>query len=332
MRVLVVDDMSSMRMMIKAVLREYGIVDIKEAGDGVKAMELLDKELPDLMLVDVMMPGADGYQVCRTLRAEGRQVPIIFISAKGEEIDKVVGLEARGFIIGGAIAHKLSVGFVPVRKKGKLPHETVRVAYSLEYGVDEMEMHKDAVKTGERGILVRRRPVGTRPGSVVDPQPRLHLREAADDRLDRRGERSVEHDRTGVGVVPQVEQLVRGVAVVRVHRSEGALEGGEGRLHVLRAVVEILRHGLLAIEPGDHLMLVSAGGKIVRIGHMGHVNAQMMMAALGSIEVGHLCFSPALQRSPRPSSAGSTNATLPPNVPTATDGQPENCTAGQPSN
>ena len=72
----------------------------------------------------------------------------------GTKIDKVAGIEARGFILGGAVAHQLSAGFVPVRKKGKLPHTTVRIAYSLEYGVDEMEMHQDAVKAGERVILV----------------------------------------------------------------------------------------------------------------------------------------------------------------------------------
>ncbi|HTT43519.1 MAG TPA: adenine phosphoribosyltransferase [Steroidobacteraceae bacterium] len=69
-------------------------------------------------------------------------------------IDRVAGIEARGFILGGAVAHQLSAGFVPVRKKGKLPHATVRVAYSLEYGLDEMEMHRDAVRAGERIILV----------------------------------------------------------------------------------------------------------------------------------------------------------------------------------
>ncbi len=72
----------------------------------------------------------------------------------GGKIDKVAGIEARGFILGGAVAHQLSAGFVPVRKKGKLPHETVSIAYSLEYGVDEMEMHKDAILPGERVILV----------------------------------------------------------------------------------------------------------------------------------------------------------------------------------
>ncbi len=72
----------------------------------------------------------------------------------GTKVDKVAGIEARGFILGGAVAHQLSAGFVPIRKKGKLPHATVRVAYSLEYGIDEMEMHEDAVAPGERVILV----------------------------------------------------------------------------------------------------------------------------------------------------------------------------------
>ena len=72
----------------------------------------------------------------------------------GSKIDKVAGIEARGFILGGAVAHQVSAGFVPIRKKGKLPHNTVRIAYSLEYGIDEMEMHVDAIHPGERVILV----------------------------------------------------------------------------------------------------------------------------------------------------------------------------------
>ena len=73
---------------------------------------------------------------------------------RGRGIDKVAGIEARGFILGGAVAHGLKAGFVPIRKRGKLPHETVRVAYSLEYGVDEMEMHKDAIRRGEKVLLL----------------------------------------------------------------------------------------------------------------------------------------------------------------------------------
>src|SRR5450756_1906909 len=72
----------------------------------------------------------------------------------GTKIDKVAGIEARGFILGGAVAHQLSAGFVPIRKKGKLPHTKVSIAYSLEYGLDEMEMHADAILPGERVILV----------------------------------------------------------------------------------------------------------------------------------------------------------------------------------
>jgi adenine phosphoribosyltransferase len=72
----------------------------------------------------------------------------------GEEIDKVVGLEARGFILGGAIAHQLSVGFVPIRKKGKLPGAVISQAYTLEYGEAVMEVHDDALQPGEKVLIV----------------------------------------------------------------------------------------------------------------------------------------------------------------------------------
>lgn len=72
----------------------------------------------------------------------------------GTGIGKVAGIEARGFILGGAVAYQLRAGFVPIRKKGKLPHDTVRIGYSLEYGSDEMEIHRDAIGRGEKVILV----------------------------------------------------------------------------------------------------------------------------------------------------------------------------------
>jgi len=87
-------------------------------------------------------------------RAFRRTVDELVQPWPGAKIDKIAGIEARGFILGGAVAHQLSAGFVPIRKKGKLPHETVRVAYSLEYGIDEMEMHRDAITPGDRVILV----------------------------------------------------------------------------------------------------------------------------------------------------------------------------------
>ena len=72
----------------------------------------------------------------------------------GVKIDKVVGLEARGFILGGAIAHQLTVGFVPIRKKGKLPGTTISQDYKLEYGEAIVEMHDDALQPGEKVLLV----------------------------------------------------------------------------------------------------------------------------------------------------------------------------------
>jgi adenine phosphoribosyltransferase len=87
-------------------------------------------------------------------RAFRRAVDELVQPWAGSKIDKVAGIEARGFILGGAVAHQVSAGFVPIRKKGKLPHKRVSIAYSLEYGLDEIEMHEDAVERGERLILV----------------------------------------------------------------------------------------------------------------------------------------------------------------------------------
>jgi len=87
-------------------------------------------------------------------RAFRRAVDELVQPWAGMKIDKVAGIEARGFILGGAVAHQVSAGFIPIRKKGKLPHKRVSIAYSLEYGLDEMEVHEDAVSKGERVILV----------------------------------------------------------------------------------------------------------------------------------------------------------------------------------
>ena len=72
----------------------------------------------------------------------------------GQKIDKVIGLEARGFILGGAVAHQLGVGFVPVRKRGKLPGKTISQDYKLEYGEATVEIHEDALESGERVLIV----------------------------------------------------------------------------------------------------------------------------------------------------------------------------------
>lgn len=73
---------------------------------------------------------------------------------KGQAIDRIVGLDARGFLFGAAMADRLSIGFAPVRKKGKLPAQTVSVTYDLEYGTDTVEMHRDAFEAGARVLVV----------------------------------------------------------------------------------------------------------------------------------------------------------------------------------
>lgn len=73
---------------------------------------------------------------------------------KDMNIEKVVGIDARGFVFGGVLAYLLNVGFVPVRKKGKLPHKTISASYSLEYGEDHVEIHEDAITKGERVVIV----------------------------------------------------------------------------------------------------------------------------------------------------------------------------------
>jgi adenine phosphoribosyltransferase len=87
-------------------------------------------------------------------RAFRRAVDELVQPFAGAKIDKVAGIEARGFILGGAVAHQVSAGFVPIRKKGKLPFKRVSIGYSLEYGIDEMEMHADALNKGERVVLI----------------------------------------------------------------------------------------------------------------------------------------------------------------------------------
>jgi adenine phosphoribosyltransferase len=119
--------------------------------------DVLDLRARIRTIPDYPKPGIQFRDITTLLgdaRAFRRAVDELVQPWAGAKIDKVAGIEARGFILGGAVAHQVSAGFVPIRKKGKLPHETVRVAYSLEYGIDEMEMHRDAVKAGERVVLV----------------------------------------------------------------------------------------------------------------------------------------------------------------------------------
>jgi len=101
-------------------------------------------------------PGVRFYDITTLLgnaSVFSRTIDALVEPFRNAGIDKVAGIEARGFILGGAMAKALNAGFVPIRKKGKLPYKKVRIAYSLEYGVDEMEMHTDAISKGERVLL-----------------------------------------------------------------------------------------------------------------------------------------------------------------------------------
>lgn len=116
-------------------------------------------ELKDVIrtIPDYPKPGIQFRDVTTLLghpRAFRQAVDELVQPYAGQKIDKVAGIEARGFILGGAVAHQLSAGFVPLRKKGKLPHDVLSESYELEYGFDEMQIHKDAVEPGEKVLLV----------------------------------------------------------------------------------------------------------------------------------------------------------------------------------
>ena len=110
------------------------------------------RTIPDYPTPGIMF--RDITTLLGNARAFRRAVDELVQPWAGLKIDKVAGIEARGFILGGAMAHQCSVGFVPIRKKGKLPYKRVSIGYSLEYGIDEMEMHEDAIEKGERVVLV----------------------------------------------------------------------------------------------------------------------------------------------------------------------------------
>ncbi len=89
---------------------------------------------------------ADASAFRKTIDALAERMP--------EGADSIVGIESRGFIIGSALSYKLGLGFVPIRKKGKLPYDKISVDYTLEYGKETMEMHRDAISPGDRVVVV----------------------------------------------------------------------------------------------------------------------------------------------------------------------------------
>ncbi len=120
---------------------------------------LVGKELKDYIrgIPDFPKPGIlfrDITTLLKDKRAFKRAVDALAGKYKNKKIDKVAAVEARGFILGSVVAYKLGVGFVPVRKKGKLPWKTNSATYELEYGVDTLEIHHDAINPGENVLIV----------------------------------------------------------------------------------------------------------------------------------------------------------------------------------
>jgi adenine phosphoribosyltransferase len=118
----------------------------------VKSLEALIRTIPDypkpgIMFRDITTLLGDAHGFRKAIKAMAAPF-------EEDEVAAVAGIEARGFILGGAIADKLGCGFIPIRKKGKLPWKTIGQEYSLEYGVDVIEMHEDAVAVGQRILIV----------------------------------------------------------------------------------------------------------------------------------------------------------------------------------
>ena len=119
---------------------------------NIEALKALVRTVPDFP-----KPGILFYDITTLLKDKlgfARLIDALSENYIGKEIDLVLGMEARGFIFGPALAYRLNAGFVPVRKPGKLPAETVKVSYDLEYGSNALEVHKDAIAKGQRVLIV----------------------------------------------------------------------------------------------------------------------------------------------------------------------------------
>ena len=109
--------------------------------------EVPDFPKPGILFLDITTATKDA-------KAMNLMIEFLYNKFKDEKIDYVAGIESRGFIFGAPLACKLNAGFVPIRKPNKLPADTIKESYSLEYGTDTIEMHADAVKTGDRVLVI----------------------------------------------------------------------------------------------------------------------------------------------------------------------------------
>lgn len=117
-----------------------------------KGLEEIIRSIPDFPKAGILF--RDITTLLKDKRAFKQAIEKLAGKYKNKKIDKVVAVEARGFILGGIVANKLGAGFVPVRKPGKLPWKTNSASYALEYGTDTLEMHIDAIEPGEKVLIV----------------------------------------------------------------------------------------------------------------------------------------------------------------------------------
>ena len=125
---------------------------VKKSTKDNRFLEESIRNIPDFPKPGILF--RDVTTLIQNRAAFKKSVDLLARKYKNMGIDKVVGVEARGFIFGAALAHKIGAGFVPVRKKGKLPYKTISATYQLEYGTDTLEIHKDAVKPGEKILII----------------------------------------------------------------------------------------------------------------------------------------------------------------------------------
>src|ERR1700704_130488 len=142
------------------ILHELVAVDLKRApasialvnSDVIEKLRAGIRDVPDFPKKGIVFK--DITPILKDGALFRASIDVFLEQCRGKEIDKVVGIDARGFLFGSAVAYELGIGFVPLRKKGRLPYRTESARYSLEYGEAEMELHVDAIERGERIVLI----------------------------------------------------------------------------------------------------------------------------------------------------------------------------------
>ena len=110
------------------------------------------RQIPDFPKKGILF--LDITTATKDAKAFQKSMDFLYEQFKDENLDYIAGVESRGFIFGAALAERLGIGFIPIRKPNKLPAETIKESYDLEYGSDTIEMHKDAVKEGDRVVII----------------------------------------------------------------------------------------------------------------------------------------------------------------------------------